>query len=104
MMTNEIEQQINLETLSITELQSLAYQEIRTMDGYDAGVGGVTPARLDAVTSAVALLGNAQTDSLEEVQAVARRYFDDDTLSTARLEPQALGAKRPRSPFAAARH
>ena len=39
-----------------------------------------------------------------EVQAVARRYFDDDTLSTARLEPQALGAKRPRSPFAAARH
>ena len=50
------------------------------------------------------LLDGLRAVTAEEVQAVARRYFDDDTLSTARLEPQALGAKRPRSPFAAARH
>ena len=50
------------------------------------------------------LLEGLRAVTAEEVQAVARRYFDDDTLSTARLEPQALGAKRPRSPFAAARH
>ena len=50
------------------------------------------------------LLEGLRAVTAEEVQAVARRYFDDDTLSTARLEPQALGAKRPRSPFAAPRH
>ena len=50
------------------------------------------------------LLDGLRAVTAEEVQAVARRYFDDDTLSSARLEPQALGAKRPRSPFAAARH
>ena len=50
------------------------------------------------------LLEGLRAVTAEEVQTVARRYFDDDTLSTARLEPQALGAKRPRSPFAAPRH
>lgn len=50
------------------------------------------------------LLDGLRAVTAEEVQAVARRYFDDDTLSTARLEPQALGTKRPRSPFAAPRH
>ncbi|MHB8786735.1 MAG: M16 family metallopeptidase [Thauera sp.] len=51
-----------------------------------------------------ALLEGLRAVTAEEVQAVARRYFDDDTLSTARLEPQALSAPRPRSPFAAPRH
>ncbi len=40
----------------------------------------------------------------EEVQAVAKRHFDDTSLNTARLDPQPLAAKRPRSPFAAPRH
>ena len=51
-----------------------------------------------------ALLAGLRAVTAEEVQAVARRYFDDESLSTARLEPQALAAKRPRSPFAAPRH
>lgn len=50
------------------------------------------------------LLDGLRAVTAEEVQAVARRYFDDDTLSTARLEPQALATKRPRSPFATPRH
>ncbi|MDX5411161.1 MAG: insulinase family protein [Thauera sp.] len=51
-----------------------------------------------------ALLEGLRAVTAEDVQAVARRYFDDDTLSSARLEPQALKTPRPRSPFAAPRH
>ncbi|MFU2486200.1 M16 family metallopeptidase [Thauera sp. WH-1] len=50
------------------------------------------------------LLDGLRAVTAEEVQAVAQRYFDDDSLSIARLEPQPLGDKRPRSPFAAPRH
>ena len=49
------------------------------------------------------LLEGLRTVTAEEVQAVARRYFTDDHLSMARLEPQALAEPRPRTPFAAHR-
>ena len=49
------------------------------------------------------LLEGLRTVTAEEVQAVARRYFTDDNLSMARLEPQALAEPRPRTPFAAHR-
>ena len=50
------------------------------------------------------LLEGLRAVTAEDVQAVAKRYFDDASLSTARLDPQPLGDKRPRSPFAAPRH
>ena len=50
------------------------------------------------------LLDGLRAVTAAEVQAVAKRHFDDAALSTARLEPQPLGEKRPRSPFAAPRH
>lgn len=50
------------------------------------------------------LLAGLRAVSAEEVQAVAARYFADDTLNVARLDPQPLAQKRPRSPFAALRH
>ena len=50
------------------------------------------------------LLEGLRAVTAEEVQAVAKRHFDDTSLNTARLDPQPLAAKRPRSPFAAPRH
>lgn len=50
------------------------------------------------------LLDGLRAVTAEEVQAVAKRYFDDASLNTARLDPQPLGDKRPRSSFAAPRH
>ncbi|WP_107222283.1 M16 family metallopeptidase [Thauera aromatica] len=42
------------------------------------------------------LLEGLRTVTAEEVQAVARRYFTDDHLSMARLEPQPLAGQAPR--------
>ncbi len=50
------------------------------------------------------LLEGLRAVTAEEVQAVAKRYFDDLSPNTARLEPQAPGEQRPRSSAAAARH
>ena len=50
------------------------------------------------------LLEGLRAVTAEEVQAVAKRHFDDTSLNTARLDPQPLAEKRPRSPFAAPRH
>ena len=49
------------------------------------------------------LLEGLRAVTAEEVQAVARRYFSDDSLSITRLEPQPLAEQRPRAPFAAHR-
>jgi len=46
------------------------------------------------------LLEGLRAVTADEVQAVARRYFDDASLSIARLDPQPLGEQRPRSHFA----
>ncbi len=50
------------------------------------------------------LLEGLRAVTADEVRAVAQRYFDEDSLTVARLEPQALGEPRPRSPFATPRH
>jgi zinc protease len=46
------------------------------------------------------LLEGLRAVTADEVQAVARRYFSDDSLTIARLDPQPLAAKRPRSALA----
>ena len=52
------------------------------------------------------LLEGLRSVTVAEVQDVARRYFSDDGLNIARLDPQPLESARPRSrsPFAPARH
>jgi zinc protease len=46
------------------------------------------------------LIDRLQEVSREQVQAVARKYFNDDALTVAELDPQPLPATpRPRSPF-----
>lgn len=50
------------------------------------------------------LLDGLRRVTADEVRAVAQRYFGDDALTIARLDPQPVGEKRARSPFAPTRH
>lgn len=50
------------------------------------------------------LLEGIKAVTAEEVRSVAQRYFSDDTLTIARLQPQPLEQKRPRSPLSSGRH
>ena len=96
---------ISAEELARVKTQAVAAQVYKrdSLMGQAMEIGYLESAGMSWRDEAT-LLDGLRAVTAEEVQAVARRYFDDDTLSTARLEPQALGAKRPRSPFAAARH
>ena len=96
---------ISAEELARVKTQAVAAQVYKrdSLMGQAMEIGYLESAGMSWRDEAT-LLDGLRAVTAEEVQAVARRYFDDDTLSSARLEPQALGAKRPRSPFAAARH
>ncbi|MDP2134451.1 MAG: insulinase family protein, partial [Sulfuritalea sp.] len=50
------------------------------------------------------LLEKLKSVTSEEVQAVAKKYFTDDTLSIAVLDPQPLENSKPKKPFGAVRH
>ena len=50
------------------------------------------------------LLEKLKTVTAEEVQAVAKKYFTDDTLSIAVLDPQPLENSKPKKPSGAVRH
>ena len=50
------------------------------------------------------LLEGLRSVTVAEVQDVARRYFSDDSLNIARLEPQALESAPPRAPSVPTRH
>jgi zinc protease len=50
------------------------------------------------------LLEKLKSVTAEEVQAVAKKYFTDDTLSIAVLDPQPIENSKPRKPSGAVRH
>jgi zinc protease len=50
------------------------------------------------------LLEKLKSVTAEEVQAVAKKYFSDDTLSIAVLDPQPVENSKPKKPSGAARH
>ncbi|WP_341648872.1 pitrilysin family protein [Thauera humireducens] len=50
------------------------------------------------------LLEGLRSVTADEVWSVAQRYFGDDSLSVARLDPLPLETARPRSPFVGVRH
>jgi zinc protease len=50
------------------------------------------------------LLEKLKSVTAEEVQAVAKKYFSDDTLSIAVLDPQPIENSKPKKPSGAARH
>lgn len=51
-----------------------------------------------------ALLDKLKSVTAEEVQAVAKKYFTDDTLTVAVLDPQPVEQSKPRKPSGAVRH
>jgi zinc protease len=50
------------------------------------------------------LLDKIRSVTAEEVQAVAKKYFTDDSLSVAVLDPQPIDAAAQRKPAFAVRH
>ena len=50
------------------------------------------------------VLEKLRSVTAEEVQAVAKKYFKDDTLSVAVLDPQPLEQSKPKKPSVAVRH
>ena len=50
------------------------------------------------------LLDRLKAVSADDVQAVAKKYFPDDALTVAVLDPQPLDQSKPKKPVAAARH
>jgi zinc protease len=50
------------------------------------------------------LLEKLKSVTAEEVQAVAKKYFTDDTLSIAVLDPQPVDTSKPKKPSGAVRH
>ena len=50
------------------------------------------------------LLEKLKSVTADEVRAVARKYFKDDTLTIAVLDPQPVEQTKPRKSFGAVRH
>ena len=96
---------ISAEELARVKTQAVAAQVYKrdSLMGQAMEIGYLEAAGLSWRDEAT-LLAGLRAVSAEEVQAVAARYFADDTLNVARLDPQPLAQKRPRSPFAALRH
>lgn len=91
-----------LERVKVQALASKVYKRDSLM-GQAMEIGYTEAAGLSWRDDELMLEG-LRAVTADEVRSVAKRYFGDDTLSVARLDPQPLGAKRPRSPFATTRH
>lgn len=99
------EEGISAEELARVKTQAVAAQVYKrdSLMGQAMEIGYLESAGL-SWRDEQALLDGLRAVTAEEVQAVASRYFGDEALNVARLDPQPLAAKRPRSPFATLRH
>jgi zinc protease len=96
---------VSSEELSRVKTQSLAAQIYKrdslmaqAMEIGGAEAAGVSWRDIDT------LLEKLKSVTAEEVQAVAKKYFTDDTLSIAVLDPQPIENSKPRKPSGAVRH
>lgn len=96
---------VSAEELARVKTQSIAAQTYKrdslmaqAMEIGGAEASGVSWRDIDT------LLDKIRTVTAEEVQAVARKYFGDDTLSIAVLDPQPVDAGKPRRPAGPVRH
>ena len=96
---------ISAEELARVKTQAVAAQVFKrdSLMGQAMEIGYMESAGLSWRDEA-ALLEGLRSVTAEEVQAVAARYFSDDSLNIAQLEPQPLEDKRARSPFTTLRH
>jgi len=96
---------ISAEELARVKTQSIAAQIYKrdslmaqAMEIGGAEAAGVSWRDIDL------LLEKLKSVTAEEVQAVAKKYFSDDTLSIAVLDPQPVENSKPRKPSGAVRH
>jgi zinc protease len=96
---------VSAEELARVKTQSIAAQTYKrdSLMAQAMEIGGIEATGLNW-RDIDTLLEKLKTVTAEEVQAVAKKYFTDDTLSIAVLDPQAVEQSKPRRPSGAVRH
>ncbi|MDP2135462.1 MAG: pitrilysin family protein, partial [Sulfuritalea sp.] len=96
---------VSAEELARVKTQSIAAQIYKrdSLMAQAMDIGGLEAAGVSWRDLDV-LLEKLKSVTSEEVQAVAKKYFTDDTLSIAVLDPQPLENSKPKKPFGAVRH
>jgi zinc protease len=96
---------VSAEELARVKTQSIAAQTYKrdSLMAQAMEIGGIEATGLNW-RDVDTLLEKLKTVTAEEVQAVAKKYFTDDTLSIAVLDPQAVEQSKPRKPSGAVRH
>ncbi len=96
---------VSPEELARVKIQSIAAQIYKrdSLMAQAMEIGGVEAAGV-SWRDIDLLLEKLKSVTAEEVQAVAKKYFSDDTLSIAVLDPQPVENSKPRKPSGAVRH
>ncbi|MCF8150610.1 MAG: insulinase family protein [Burkholderiaceae bacterium] len=96
---------VSTEELTRVKTQSIAAQIYKrdSLMAQAMEIGG-TEAAGQSWRDIDTLLEKLKSVTAEEVQAVAKKYFTDDTLTIAVLDPQALEPGQPKKPSGAVRH
>lgn len=96
---------VSAEELTRVKTQSIAAQTYKrdSLMAQAMEIGG-TEAAGQSWRDIDTLLEKIKSVTAEEVQAVAKKYFKDDTLSIAVLDPQPVDQSKPKKPSGAARH
>jgi zinc protease len=96
---------VSAEELNRVKIQSVAAQVYKrdSLMAQAMEIGGAEAAG-QSWRDIDTLLEKIKSVTAEEVQAVARKYFKDDTLSIAVLDPQAIDQSKPKKPSGAVRH
>jgi zinc protease len=96
---------VSAEELARVKTQSIAAQIYKrdSLMAQAMEIGGIEATGLSWRDLDI-LLEKLKSVTPEEVQAVARKYFTDDTLTIAVLDPQPLDQSKPKQPSGAVRH
>jgi len=96
---------VSTEELARVKTQSIAAQIYKrdSLMAQAMEIGGVEAVGL-SWRDIDLLLDKLKSVTAEEVQAVAKKYFSDDTLSIAVLDPQPIENSKPKKPSGAVRH
>jgi zinc protease len=96
---------ISADELTRVKTQSIAAQTYKrdSLMAQAMEIGGIEAAG-QSWRDIDTLLEKTKSVTAEEVQAVAKKYFGDDTLSIAVLDPQPIEQSQPKKPSGAVRH
>ena len=96
---------VSAEELARVKIQSIAAQTYKrdSLMAQAMEIGGIEASGL-SWRDIDLMLEQLKSVTAEEVQAVAKKYFSDDTLSIAVLDPQPIENSKPKKPSGAVRH